>query len=152
MFFVDWQGFHIQRTPAGEGSLCIGCENCAKWVSQLCPLLPVIRAHVCISNDRCQTGAFWQELENARKKRGGDDSEVPGLCCPVLSFPGLHQAAKVNMDVIPSLNDLMQQGQDLNRLHMLHGSGRVVQQLLKEKKRKKRADARPSALLSDAWS
>ncbi|CAE7650867.1 unnamed protein product, partial [Symbiodinium pilosum] len=47
-----------------------------------------------------------KELENARKKRGGDDSE----------------AAKVNMDVIPSLNDLMQQGQ--------------------EKKRKKRADAR----------
>lgn len=47
-----------------------------------------------------------EELENARKKRGGEDGE----------------AAKINMDVIPSLNDLMQQGQ--------------------EKKRRKRADTR----------
>lgn len=47
-----------------------------------------------------------KELENARKKRGGEDGE----------------AAKINMDVIPSLNDLMQQGQ--------------------EKKRRKRADTR----------
>ncbi|CAL1136841.1 unnamed protein product [Cladocopium goreaui] len=47
-----------------------------------------------------------KELENARKKRGGEDGE----------------AAKINMDIIPSLNDLMQQGQ--------------------EKKRRKRADTR----------
>jgi len=47
-----------------------------------------------------------KELENARKKRGGEDGE----------------AAKINMDVIPSLNDLMQQGQ--------------------EKKRRRRADTR----------
>lgn len=37
-----------------------------------------------------------KELENARKKRGGEDGE----------------AAKINMDIIPSLNDLMQQGQE----------------------------------------